>query len=298
MDDVVDFLDATAGDDTPDAAATPDAAGEDAPDLFELLLNGGEPPAHDAAPDDGEPDEADPLQAEGDPYAADADDADEDEPETLEARIERLEAEKAEFLQAKRDAEAKATEAETRDYWQRKAATVEGRKEQAIEWLVQEAEKRGYDGLQWAMGELPRVIASYSAELMAFKDEQIQAVWEVARKHGSQTYKQSLQQQFELSDAQMQRISKYPPEMWQDLATDYAETQEREVAPVKRELTTTKGQLTKAQRANSRTRQSQMPVPGSGRSTVIDMAKARKAITPDNADDIAGRLFDAIGLFG
>lgn len=85
--------------------------------------------------------------------------------------------------------------------------------------------------------------------------------------------------------------------MWKDVAADLLEVRERDVAPVKRELTTTKGQLTKAQRANKRARLGEMPTPNAGRSTVIDLARAKKAITEDNADAIAGSLFAAMGLY-
>jgi hypothetical protein len=304
MDDAVTtFLDAAGSDqDTPDAAATPDAAGggsEGTPDLFEMILSGEGPPAHDAAPDEGDAAEPDPLGAEDDPYAAsDDEDADEDGPETLEARIARLEAENAEYLQAKRDAEANAATEQSRAYWSSRSREVDSRKQQAIAWLAQEATNRGYDGLDWAMGQLPRIIESYAAELTELKDEQIRATWDVARRHASQTYVQKLKADFALSDAEVSYVAQFAPEEMERAAQLIARVREQTVEPVKRELTTTKGQLTKAQRANARARHAQMPAPAGGRTTVVDFARARNAITEANADAIAGRLFDAMGLLG
>jgi hypothetical protein len=299
-DDVQQFLDAAEGEDgasragAPDAAATPDAAGDD--DLFQILLEGGVPPAHDAAPDDGDADEPDPLPAEDDPYAADADEA-EDEPETLEEKVARLETERAELLQAKRDADAKAEESESKTYWQGKQAAVDDRLRQAVAHLEHRLDG-AYDKEAVIRDYLPHLIEGYTRELNELNNEKLQAVWNVARKHGTRTYAQDLQARRGLSEADMQRLAKYPPEMWEDLAADLTEVRERDVAPVKRELTTTKGQLTKAQRANQRARLADMPTPNAGRTTVIDINRAKRAITEDNADAIAGKLFDAIGIFG
>jgi hypothetical protein len=302
MDDGLDFLDAAGSDEgapstgAPDAAATPDAAEPgDMPDLFSFLMDGGDPPAHDAAPDEGDAEEADPLAADDDPYAADADE-DEDEPESLEDKVARLEAQNAEYLQAKREADAQAEETNNRAYWLRKETEVDGKAQQAAAWLAARLEA-AYDKDAVIRDDLPYVIENYKRELKELNDEKLQAVWDVARKHGTKTYAQDLQARHGLNDADMQRIGKYPPEMWEDIAADLLEVRERDVTPVKRELTATKGQLTKAQRANRRARHDGMPAPpNSGRTTVIDFDRAKKAITPDNADEIAGRLFAALGI--
>jgi hypothetical protein len=302
MDDGLDFLDAAGSDEgapstgAPDAAATPDAAEPgDMPDLFSFLMDGGDPPAHDAAPDDGDAEEADPLAADDDPYAADADE-DEDEPESLEDKVARLEAQNAEYLQAKREADAQAEETNSRAYWQGKETTVDDRAKQAAAWLAARLEA-AYDKDAVIRDDLPYVIENYKRELKELNDEKLQAVWDVARKHGTKTYAQDLQARHGLNDADMQRIGKYPPEMWEDIAADLLEVRERDVTPLKRELTNAKGQLTKAANAKSRARHANMPSPpNSGRTTVIDFDRAKKAITPDNADEIAGRLFAALGI--
>lgn len=287
----------------PDAAATPDAAGdtpEGMPD-FGFLFSGQEPPAHDAAPDTGDADEPDPLSAEeDDPYAAESDDdADADEPETLEERVARLEAEKAAYEQAQREEEAERNATATREFWQKGHTEVFSRKDQALAWLEQEARNRGYDGLDWALTQLPRIVDSFAAELVEFKDAQIRATWDVARRHAAQTYVQKLAGDFNLSEADVAEIAQFSPEEMDKAARLIARVRGSEVAPVKQQLKTTKGQLTKAQRANSRAHKAQMPTPPSGgTSTVIDFAKAKQAITPDNADAIAGRLFEAMGIFG
>jgi uncharacterized glyoxalase superfamily protein PhnB len=293
--DVADFVDAIGSDEdvesgsaasadvqAPDAAATPDAAG---PDLFSLLLEG-DPPAHDAAPD---------ANAEDDPYAAESDD-DAEEPETAEERIARLEAENAEFLQAKRNAEAQAEESHSRAYWQSKETEVDDRLRQAVAHLDYRLKDSPFDANAVIAEYLPRLIAGYTADLKELSDEKLQAVWAVAKKHGSITYKQNLQERLGLTESDIQRISKYPPEMWEAVAADLAEIRERDVAPVRRELTSTKGQLTKAQRAVRRDHLAAMPTPGAGRATVRDFAQLKGRITQDNADAVIGPLLTAMGV--
>jgi hypothetical protein len=293
MDDVTEFLEAAGGETAPDAAAAHDAT--DITDLFAAaagLTATGELLATAAVPDE--------AADEGDLFAADepADDvqaADEDEDaESLEERIARLEAENAEFLQAKRDAEAEATQASTEAYWNTRWQEVQSRREQALAHLAQRLES-AYDKDAVIRDYLPHLLDGYTNDLAAYREEREQAIWQVARKHGAQTYVQEVQREYRLSDADMARIKKYPPEMWESLATDLTEVREADVAPVKQELTTTKGKLTKAQNARKRERLASAPDPGSGRST-LNVARLKERITPDNADQVAGSLFQALGL--
>lgn len=296
MDTLIDGLVSADGErDAPDAAVRADApaqsddAAGNVLSIFEAVLaeKRGESPAGELAPD-ADAEEADPLAAqdsEDDPYATDADEDDEDE-------VERLRRENDEFRQRQRDLEAQNAELEARKFWENDRAEVDDRLRQSVEWFRQTYET-AYDKEAVLWDWLPRAVSTYASELVAHKDRQIQAVWNIARTHGSQTFAQKLQADMGLSDADMSRIKTFPPEQWQEAARLLIEAR----GPIKAELTSTKGQLTKTQRQLKRERREGIPAPGSGQSSasnIRDFTDVKRRITSDNAADLTMPIMELL----
>lgn len=290
------FLDAITADgerEAPDAAVgttqvvqSDDAAG-DILSIFDQVLaeKRGEAPAGELAPD-ADADEADPLAAQDDddPYATDAEDDEDD--------VARIRRERDELLQEKRDLEAQNAELEARTFWDNDRAEVDDRLRQSVEWFRQTYET-AYDKEAVLWDWLPRAMSGYANDLAAHKDRQIQAVWNIARTHGSQTYAQKMQADMGLTDADMQRIKAFPPEQWQEAARLLIEAR----GPIKAELTSTKGQLTKTQRQLKRERLGGIPAPGSGKSSasnIRNFADVKKHITSDNAADLTMPIMELL----
>lgn len=274
MDDAFD-LPLSTGADAPEAAATDDAA--DISSLFAGLLSANdETPADDEAPD-AEGDEADPLVAEAD----DADDADEEDDEEDEEEDEepeddeaaRLRAEIDAYRQQQREAQAAAAEAQAQAYWQQDRANVNGRLYQALQWVEQELSS-AYDPNARLMELLPYVLENYTRDLEAHHARREQAVWQIARQHGTRTYLSHIQERFGLDADDARRLAKYPPELMDRIAADLAATR----GPVRRVLDQTVDQLTRTRRQLGRSRLQQQIAPGSGRGAITSIADVRERI--------------------
>jgi DNA repair exonuclease SbcCD ATPase subunit len=258
----------------------------------------GEIPSDDAAPAQASPDGEDaeePLAAD-EPDEADFD-GDADEAEDEETEVERLRRENAEFLQAQREAQAQLAERQARDHWAGKRAQVDNKLREAMAWLDSEVKSgRHYDPTEFVLRELPTIIEGYTHDLQGYHAEREAAAMNVARQHGTVTWLASLEQRFDLSKAETERVRRYPPEFMEQAAADIAAAR-ASADPVKAELTATKSNLTKTKkaldRATGKGRMGQQihPSPVAGALTYADV-KAR--ITPDNADEIAGPLFATI----
>jgi hypothetical protein len=259
MDDQ-DLLEALGGERPADAAAENDATGDGG--LSDLLSDLDPALADGAAPDAGAEDESsdEALDPEEDPDA--------------------LKAELAELRQAKRDADARAATAENKTFWQNDRAEVDGKLRQALDFLDQRMQESATPD-EVVREYLPRLIAGYTQDLTGHFQKQTGAWEQIARKHGAQTYRQEIQRQYRLTEAAMDEISnEFPPEQWHS-AAKFAQ---RAAAPVAAELTQTRTQLTKAQRAVHATRLNNRIDPGApGRPSPVSMADALDRITEDKA---------------
>lgn len=288
--DFEELLSAAVTNEVADAAASDDAADPSA--LFAAVFGDDTAsPANDDAPDDEDADA--PLEAEAE-ADADLDDDEEDE----ESEIERIRRERDELLQARREAEAKAAEAEAKAHWVTERNKIDGKLRQALDWLDGEVQSgRHYDTTAFIQREVETIISGYAADLEAFKDEQIRAVWQIAQQHGTQTYLQALTEKFSLSAADLARVKKYPPDLMEQAARDIVEARGSAVAPVAADLTQTKSKLKQTETALKKQRRSRQVTPtGVGRTSAVTLKDVRSRINPDNASDIAGALFEAIGL--
>jgi hypothetical protein len=268
MDDARDDLLFPEAEPAPDAAAPDDAA--DISSLFAGLLSANdEAPADDEAPD-AEGDEADPLAAEADDDDAADDEDDEDEEDDAAAQLRR----EVEFYrQQQREAQAAAAEAQSQAFWQQDRAAVNGRLYQALQWVEQELGS-AYDPNARLMELLPYVLDHYTRDLEAHHARREQAVWQIARQHGTRTYLTHIQEQFGLDAADARRLAKYPPELMDTIAADLAAARR----PMRQVLDQTVDQLTRTRRQLGRNRLAQQIAPGSGRGAITSLADVRERI--------------------
>lgn len=278
-----DLLSAVVSETDTDASAVDDPSAA-LSDLVSAVFGDDVAPDLDVAPDEDE--NAAALEPEA------TEESEDDEP----SEVDLLRQQVQEYEQQARDAQAKAAEAEAREYWESRRRQADAKLAQALTWLQNEAQSgRHYDTTEFILQNLPTIVQGYTADVEAVKDEQIRAVWNIARQHGSQTYLQALQSKYTLSSEDLTRVRKYPPELMEQVARDIVEARGTAVAPVAQELTTAKTKLSKTETALRKQRRSQQITPGGVvPSATIRDVKAR--ITPDNAGDIAGSLFAAIGL--
>lgn len=265
--------------DAADSGASESPEREPATDLDSLIdALSGEPLADDATPDD-------------EVAAASADSDEDDEPE--EDELTRLRREVEEIRAEKREAEAAADEERARAHWDRRQQEVDARLYQAMQWLEQESQNQ-YDPRGWILSQLPHIAQGYQRELGQLNAEREQAWQSIARQHGTRNYLRDLAEQHDLSEAEVTRLSKYPPEVMAQVAADMAEIR----GSIAQELSTTKGQLTKARNATKRAQlaQSAQLAPGSGQGRITDLATARDRITEENAEALTLPILRAYGM--
>lgn len=265
--------------------APPDAADSDAATDLRAVLSG------DVALEDAPLAAQDSPEAdadEGDLLAAQADD--EDEPGEDEDALRR---ELDELRQAKREAEAEAEEARNRAAVQEQFGTANRRLAQGVDWFV-EAFDRAYDKDAFLREHLPRVAQGYANDIAAIKQREVDAAMALARKHGTNGWLTHLTQHYGLSEAELSRVRRFPPEQMEEAARLIADTR----APIAQQLTTTKSQLTKAQRAIGHAQRSRSArgEPGSGRAAVVSLADVQQKIT--GADEELGPLLRLMGMTG
>lgn len=289
-----DVLLAAAANEATDAAGSESSADTD--DLFAAIF-GGEATVSPDAPDAPGQDSPDGVDAEAPEDELEADAAEEVE----ESELDRLRREHAELLQERRETQAQAAEEQSRREWAAKRGKVDDRLREAMAWLDAEVKSgRHYDANEFVMRELPTIIEGYTHDLQTYFGEREQAAMQIARQHGTVTWVASLEQRFGLSKGEVERVKRYPPEFMEQAAQDIYDARAT-AEPVKAELKTTRSNLTKTQhaldRATGRARRGQeiRPSPVASSASFRDV-QAR--ITPDNADEIAGSLFAAIGLTG
>lgn len=277
MDDT-DLLTALGGEQPADAAAAPDATEPDG-GLSALIADLDPSLADETAPDE---DRDDGLAAE----------ADESDAEDEETDLEAIKRERDELRQAKRDAEATIAEQQAQAFWSDDRARVDGKLRDAVGYLEERMEQSN-DPASVVREYLPRLINGYTQDLTKhFKLRE--DAWEaIARRHGSQTYRQRIQSDFRVPEAVMTKIaSRFQPEQWEGAAELWAETQ----APLRDQLTSTADYATKAGRAVQATRLSQQIAPGSGRSGPVSMADALDRITEEKADQQLGPILRLMGV--
>lgn len=275
MDDL--DLQAALSGEAPSDAAEPDAATE----LMDVL-NGDAVLEDVALADEGSPDadadEADPLDAQAE--------EDEESEEDIRQELERL-------RQERREAEAAAEEARSQQVWAKQYQDANDKLRQGTEWFV-EAFDRAYDKEEFLRQNLPRIAAGYAQDIQAIEQKKTDAAMALARKHGTQGWISHLSSVYGLTDGEVSRIKQFPPEQMEQAAQLIVETR----SPIKRELTTTKSKLTKAQRQlgkNERSR-SVRGEPGFGRSSTVSLADVRNKITGDDAE--LGPILQLIGMTG
>jgi hypothetical protein len=289
-----DVLLAAAANEATDAAAPESSA--DTESLLAANFGGDDTVSPDAldAPGEDSPDGVETEEPE-DGLEAGADD------EAEETEIERLRRLTAEYEQERRETQAHAAEEQSRREWAAKRGKVDDRLREALVWLDAEVKSgRHYDANEFVMRELPTIIEGYTHDLQSYFGEREQAAMQIARQHGTITWVASLEQRFELSKAEVERVKRYPPEFMEQAARDIYDARAT-AEPVKAELTATRRNLTNTKKALDRVtgkvRRGDEPRP----SPVASSASYRDVqarITPDNADEIAGSLFAAIGLNG
>lgn len=275
MDDL--DLQAALSGETPSDAAEPDAATE----LMDVL-NGDAVLEESALAEQDSPDQdAD----EADPLDAQADD-DEESEEDVRTELARL-------RQEKRDADAAAEEARSQQVWVKQYQDADNKLRQGTEWFV-EAFDRAYDKEEFLRQNLPRIAAGYAADIRAIEQKKTDAAMALARKHGTNGWVSHLSSVYGLSDGEVSRIKQFPPEQMEQAAQLIVETR----SPIKRELTTTKSQLTKAQRQLGKNERSSSVrgEPGIGRSSVVSLADVQKKITGDDKE--LGPILQLIGMTG
>lgn len=275
MDDL--DLQAALSGEAPSDAAEPDAATE----LMDVL-NGDAVLEDVALADEGSPDaDAD----EADPLDAQADD-DEESEEDVRAELER-------YKQEKREAEARAEEERSQRVWQEQYDTADTELRQWAVWFAENFEK-AYDKEEFINQNLLRGAYGYANKIASIEKKKTDAAMALARKHGTQGWISHLSNVYGLSEGEVSRIKQFPPEQMEQAAQLIVETR----SPIKRELTTTKSKLTKAQRQlgkNERSR-SVRGEPGFGRSSTVSLADVRNKITGDDAE--LGPILQLIGMTG
>lgn len=275
MDDL--DLQAALSGETPSDAAESDAATE----LMDVL--NGDAVLEDAAlADEVSPDQdAD----EADPLTAQADD-DEESEEDVRQELARL-------RQEKREADAAAEEARSQQVWAKQYQDADAKLRQGTEWFV-EAFDRAYDKEEFLRQNLPRIANGYAQDIQAIEQKKTEAAMALARKHGTNGWVSHLSQAYGLSEAEVTRVRQFPPEQMEQAAQLIVETR----SPIKRELTTTKSQLTRAQKQLGKNQRSSSVrgEPGSGRASVVSLADVQKKITGDEKE--LGPILQLMGMTG
>jgi hypothetical protein len=274
MDDL--DLQAALGGDMPSDAAESDAATE----LMDVL--NGDAVLEDAAladqvSPDQDADEVDRLDAQVE---------EEESEEDIRAELDRLK-------QEKREAEAQAEEARSQQVWAKQYSDADTKLQQGTEWFV-EAFDRAYDKEEFLRHNLPRIAAGYAQDIAAIEKKKTDAAMALARKHGTTGWVNHLERAYGLSDGELARVKQFPPEQMEQAAQLIVETR----SPIKRELTTTKSQLTKAQKQLGKNQRSSSVrgEPGIGRSSIVSLADVRNKITGDEKE--LGPILQLMGMTG
>ncbi len=275
MDDL--DLQAALSGEAPSDAAEPDAATE----LLDVL-NGDAVLEESALADQDSPDQdAD----EADPLDAQAED-DEESEEDIRAELER-------YKQEKREAEAKAEELRSQQVWTKQYQDADTDLRQWAVWFAENFDK-AYDKEAFINEHLLRGAYGYANSIAAIEKKKTDAAMALARKHGTNGWVSHLTNAYGLSEGEVARVKQFPPEQMEQAAQLIVETR----SPIKRELTTTKSQLTRAQKQLGKNQRSSSVrgEPGIGRSSTVSLADVRNKITGDDKE--LGPILQLMGMTG